>query len=344
MMNAEEIRKEITDANARAAVDALQKQVAKAGAAYGAMNRDVQMGAKEGGEIVGKTMAARAVARPMTSTAGLVMNTAAGDAQRVNRTAQQLNKAKLDADGAYLGAVGQKNADAMKEQQAKAKAETLAQYGDFSGFSELGYDASQVGNMQAAFQREQQAAEAFEGLGKYAQTLLDLYGENAAFDIGANLQEALDNGLISKRDYTAALIASRGIIPGSKAKKKSGGNPGKVAEEDGPLGNWTAEERAVAARATQRPDGKWTLTDPNDWNTLMAGYTRNGALSQYAQQFVFEPQQVADLVYVPGYGEITWEEAYDLEERGLVTITLDDQLKPVFSSVGPGKNSTQLLR
>ena len=339
-MNAEEIRKEITDANARAAVDALQKQVAKAGAAYGAMNRDVQMGAKEGGEIVGKTMAARAVARPMTSTAGLVMNTAAGDAQRVNRTAQQLGKAKLEADGAYLGAVGQKNADAMKEQQAKAKAETLAQYGDFSGFSELGYDANQVGNMQTAFQREQQAAEAFEGLGKYAQTLLDLYGENAAFDIGANLQEALDNGLISKRDYTAALIASRGIIPGSKAKKTGSGRGTGTGDDD----LWTAEELEIYNRRKIRDDGKFVLTDPNDWNTLMAGYNRNGALSQYAQQFVFEPQQVADLVYVPGYGEITWEEAYALEQQGAIDVTEDKNGNTVFYQLRPGSVSTRMQR
>lgn len=342
-MNAEEIRKEITDANARAAVDALQKQVAKAGAAYGAMNRDVQMGAKEGGEIVGKTMAARAVARPMTSTAGLVMNTAAGDAQRVNRTAQQLNKAKLDADGAYLGAVGQKNVDAMKEQQAKAKAETLAQYGDFSGFSELGYDASQVGNMQTAFQREQQAEEAFEGLGKYAQTLLDLYGENAAFDIGANLQEALDNGLISKRAYTAALIASRGIIPGSKGKtvKSRGAGEDPDPTEGQPF---TEAEQAAYSRGVMQADGRIAISDPDDWNTLMAGYTRNGALSHFAQNYVFVPNNDADLVYVPGYGEITWEEAYALEQQGAIDVTEDKNGNTVFYQLRPGSVSTRMQR
>lgn len=332
MMNAEEIRKEITDANARAAVDALQKQVSKAGAAYGAMNRDVQMGAKEGGEIVGKTMAARAVARPMTSTAGLVMNTAAGDAQRVNRTEQQLNKAKLDADGAYLGAVGQKNADAMKEQQAKAKAETLAQYGDFSGFSELGYDASQVGNMQAAFQRKQQAAEAFEGLGKYAQTLLDLYGENAAFDIGANLQEALDNGLISKRDYTAALIASRGIIPGSKAKKNKGTGTNPT---DAPM---TAAEEAFSRIEGMRGD-KYIVKTMDDWKALQGAYG-----DKMVDYFVYEPEQVADLVYVPGYGEITWEEAYALEQQGAIDVTEDKNGNTVFYQLRPGSVSTRMQR
>lgn len=332
MMNAEEIRKEITDANARAAVDALQKQVAKAWAAYGAMNRDVQMGAKEGGEIVGKTMAARAVARPMTSTAGLVMNTAAGDAQRVNRTAQQLNKAKLDADGAYLGAVGQKNADAMKEQQAKAKAETLAQYGDFSGFSELGYDASQVGNMQAAFQREQQAAEAFEGLGKYAQTLLDLYGENAAFNIGANLQEALDNGLISKRDYTAALIASRGIIPGSKAKKKKGTGTNPT---DDPM---TEAEEAFSRIEGKRGD-KYIVRTMDDWKALQSAYG-----DRMVDYFVYEPERVAELVYVPGYGEITWEEAYALEQQGAIDVTEDKNGNTVFYQLRPGSVSTRMQR
>ena len=332
MMNAEEIRKEITDANARAAVDALQKQVAKAGAAYGAMNRDVQMGAKEGGEIVGKTMAARAVARPMTSTAGLVMNTAAGDAQRVNRTAQQLNKAKLDADGAYLGAVGQKNADAMKEQQAKAKAETLAQYGDFSGFSELGYDASQVGNMQAAFQREQQAEKAFEGLGKYAQTLLDLYGENAAFDIGANLQEALDNGLISKRDYTAALIASRGIVPGSKAKKSKGTGTNPTGD---PM---TAVEEAFQRNGGKRGE-KFIIRTMDDWKILQSAYG-----DQMTDYFVYEPERVADLVYVPGYGEITWEEAYALEQQGAIDVTEDKNGNTVFYQLRPGSVSTRMQR
>lgn len=337
MMNAEEIRKEITDANARAAVDALQKQVAKAGATYGAMNRDAQMGAKEGGEIVGKTMEARAVARPMTSTAGLVMNTAAGDAQRVNRTAQQLNKAELDANGAYLGAVGQKNADAMKEQQARAKAETLARYGDFSGYSELGYDAGQVGNMQAAFQREQQAADTFEGLSGYARTLLDLYGENAAFDIGTNLQEALDNGLITKRDYTAALIASRGIVPGSKGKTAKGSGTGGDGEPTGDPGMTPAE--LALSRITQKRGDKYVVTTMDDWKALQSAYG-----DKMPDYFVYEPERVADLVYVPGYGEITWEEAYALEQQGAVGITLDDNGKEVFYQLRPGNASTRMVR
>lgn len=326
MANAEQIRREITDANTEAAVNALENQVKKAQATYGRMQRDVKAGAGEGAGIIRQSMDRAAVARPMTTTAGLVMNTAAGEANRVNRVQQALGKQEILANADYLGAVGQKNADAMKEQQARQKAETLAQYGDFSGYSELGYSPAQVGGMKAAYDRENPKEEAFEGLGKYAQSLLDLYGGNANFDIAAGLQEALQNGLISQQDYRAAMIASRGVVPGGNAKgrtgDKTGTRTGEPGADDGGQDPVYLAAQDAFSRVTEMRDGKYVVRDAADWAALQNYYG-----DQMAGSFVLEEERIATPL-----GDLTYAEAEQMERQGrLIMVGVDQNGDPIYS-------------
>ena len=99
-------------------------------------------------------------------------------------------------------------------ESALQKAETLAAYGDFSGYKALGYTDAQIAQMKSAYQTAAQKAssggsgsgvKAYTGLGDYAQTLLGLWQQNSGIDIGQNLKSALENGLISQQDYLAAL-------------------------------------------------------------------------------------------------------------------------------------------
>ena len=321
-MTAEDIKKNVADANAAAAVAALEKQVAKSAGAYEAMNKSARGTAAQGAENIQNRMAAAGMERPMTETAGMILNTAAGEAIQSNRREQRLGAQELRANAAYLGAAGQKQADAMAQQQARKKAETLAQYGDFSGFSELGYSPAQVGSMKAAYDRENPKEEAFEGLGKYAQTLLDLYGTNAGFDIGAGLQEALDNGLITQRDYQAAMIASRGVVPGGNAKKtgsKTGGSP--TADDSGQDPAYLAAQDAFS-RVTEKRDGKYVVTNFGDWATL-----RNYFGNQLENSFMLEEERISTPL-----GALTYTEAEQLEQQGrLVMVGVDQNGDPIYS-------------
>lgn len=334
----EEIKKQVSDANTAAAVAALEAQVEKTRASYANMNRDVNAAVREGSGNIQNRMERAGLDRPVTETAGLIMNTAAGEARVSNQKAQQLGETGMQNNIRYLASAGQEQADKLKKQQAQQKAEVLAQYGDFSGYGELGYTPAQVQSMKAAYDAENNRPEDYEGMGSYAETLLNLYAGNANFNIEEGLQQALQNGLITERDYQAAMIASRGVVPGSKGKKA-----GKGTDNDS---NATAAEQAAAKRITQQtPDGKYIVTDPGDWQTLMGYYNRNGQLSQFAQQFVFEPQNDADGVYVPGYGEISWEEADALEQQGAIIVTgKDANGKPVFAPAGTAGSSFRAKR
>ena len=313
----EDIKKQVSDAGTAAAVAALEAQVDKARASYANMNKGADMTAAEGKGFIENRMQSAGLERPVTDTANLMLQSAAGNAKASNDQAQRLGEMNMQGNIRFVAGAGQQNADKMAKQQAQQKAATLAQYGDFSGYGELGYSPEQVQGMKAVYDAENNKPEDYEGLSNYAMTLLDLYETNANFDIAQNLKEALDNGLITQRDYQAALIASRGIVAGSKAKKDKGtGTKGS---------NMTAAEKAAAERVTTRtPEGKYIVHEPGDWETLMGYYTRNGMLNQFATQFVYRPRVMEDdLAYVPGYGNITWEEADALERAGLVKVTKD---------------------
>lgn len=336
MATEEEIRRSITDAGTQAAVAALEKQVEQSRSAYGAMNRDADAAAAAGAGYIRSSMQGAGLDRPMTGTAALTMETAAGDAKNSNARLQQLGEQGMRANIRYVQNSGQERAEELERQKATQKAETLAKYGDFSGYGALGYTPEEVQSMKSAWDAQNSKPEEYGGLGSYAKTLLDLYENNAGFDIGQNLQQALENGLITQRDYQAALIAARGIVAGSGAKKTKGSTGGTGGT--GGTGDYTPEEQAAAGRAKMLPDGRFSVSDPGDWRTLMGYYSRNGMLSSFANKFVFEPVNNTEQVYVPGYGKMSYEEAERLVAEGAVTVTgQDENGDPVFArTVGGG--------
>lgn len=342
MATEEEIRRSITDAGTQAAVAALEKQVEQSRSAYGAMNRDADAAAAAGAGYIRSSMQDAGLDRPMTGTAAMTMETAAGDARNSNARLQQLGEQGMRANIRYVQNSGQERAEELERQKATQKAETLAKYGDFSGYGALGYTQEEVQSMKNAWDAQNSKPEEYGGLGSYARTLLDLYENNAGFDIGQNLQQALENGLITQRDYQAALIAARGIVAGSGAKKTKGstGSTGGTGGtgDTGDTGDYTQEEQAAADRVKQLPDGRFSVSDPGDWRTLMGYYSRNGMLSSFASKFVFEPVNNKEQVYVPGYGKMSYEEAERLVAEGAVTVTgQDENGDPVFArTVGGG--------
>ena len=339
MATEEEIRRSITDAGTQAAVAALEKQVEQSRSAYGAMNRDADAAAAAGAGYIRSSMQDAGLDRPMTGTAALTMETAAGDARNSNARLQQLGEQGMRANIRYVRNSGQERAEELERQKATQKAETLAKYGDFSGYGALGYTPEEVQSMKSAWDAKNSKPEEYGGLGSYARTLLELYENNAGFDIGQNLQQALENGLITQRDYQAALIAARGIVAGSGAKKTKGSTGGTGGTGGtGDTGDYTQEEQAAADRVKQLPDGRFSVSDPGDWRTLMGYYSRNGMLSSFANKFVFEPVNNTEQVYVPGYGKMSYEEAERLVAEGAVTVTgQDENGDPVFArTVGGG--------
>ena len=338
MATEEEIRRSITDAGTQAAVAALEKQVEQSRSAYGAMNRDADAAAAAGAGYIQAGMQDAGLDRPMTGTAALTMETAAGDARNSNARLQQLGEQGMRANIRYIQNSGQERAEELERQKATQKAETLAKYGDFSGYGALGYTQEEVQSMKNAWDAQNSKPEEYGGLGSYAKTLLDLYENNAGFDIGQNLQQALENGLITQRDYQAALIAARGIVAGSGAKKTKGSTGGTGGTGGtGDTGDYTQEEQAAAGRAKMLPDGRFSVSDPGDWRTLMGYYSRNGMLSSFASKFVFEPVNNREQVYVPGYGKMSYEEAERLVAEGAVTVTgQDENGDPVFARTTGG--------
>lgn len=116
--------------------------------------------------------------------------------------AYQIQMARLQA---------QQEAQQKQQQEAQQKAATLAQYGDFSGYSELGYSPAQIAGMQSAYDRQNAPDTTYGGLSDYTVTLLELYQANPNYDIRAGLQQALDSGLISQQDYLAGLQMAAGL-------------------------------------------------------------------------------------------------------------------------------------
>lgn len=332
MTTVEEIKKQVSDANTAAAVAALEAQVNKTRASYANMNRDANAAAKEGAGMIEGRMQRAGLERPVTDTANLMLKSAAGNAIASNREQQRLGEIQSANSIRFVAGAGQENADKLQKQQAQQKAETLAKYGDFSGYSDLGYAPEQVQGMKAVYDAEKNKPEDYKGLGSYAETLLDLYATNAGFDVESGLRQALENGLITQMDYQAALIAAKGIVPGSKAKKKK--SPGTNPADD-PM---TAAEEAFSRIEGKRGD-KYIVRTMDDWKALQGAYG-----DRMVDYFVYEPQRVADLVYVPGYGEITWEEAYALEQQGVIDVTEDKDGNTVFYQLRPGSVSTRMQR
>jgi hypothetical protein len=119
-----------------------------------------------------------------------------------SEAARQIEAIKLQA---------RQEAQQKQQQEAQQKAAMLAEYGDFSGYSDLGYSPEQIAGMEMFYQQQQAQDNAYGGLSDYAMTILDVYRANPGYDVKSGLQQALDSGLISQQDYIAALQAAAGM-------------------------------------------------------------------------------------------------------------------------------------
>lgn len=202
----EEIRRELL----RAQNAPYEAEIARQNQITADANRDLYIDYRQGQRQLGDSLA-----RGGLSTTG--------DAQRVQGelTADWMNamaknemaaqSAENDIRARAIEAQRQltEQQDARTKAEAEQKAATMAQYGDFSGYGNIGYTPEEVGRMQSYY--DQQTAQQYDGLSSYAKTLLNLYQSNPAYNLQGGAQEALDAGLISAQDYTAVLMAAKGI-------------------------------------------------------------------------------------------------------------------------------------
>ena len=196
----------------QAQIDQLQLQLERQQSAAEAANRDLYRQYRLGQErledqLVGAGLNTSGVSEKVQ--AQLTADYLSG----MNQNRQQTRTAEEDA--AYQIEMAQlmalQEAEAQRKAEAQQKAATLAQYGDFSGYAELGYTPAQIAGMQQAYAAENAPDTAYKGLSDYAQTLLGLYQANPGYDIKRGLQQALDGGLISQQDYIAALQTAAGM-------------------------------------------------------------------------------------------------------------------------------------
>jgi hypothetical protein len=200
------------DPATQAKIEQLQMQLERQKSAAEAANRDLYRQYRLGQErledqLVGAGLNTSGVSEKVQ--AQLTADYLSG----MNQNRQQTRTAEEDA--AYQIEMAQlmalQEAEAQRKAEAQQKAATLAQYGDFSGYGELGYTPAQIAGMKQAYDAENAPDTGYKGLSDYAQTLLGLYQANPGYDIKRGLQQALDGGLISQQDYIAALQTAAGM-------------------------------------------------------------------------------------------------------------------------------------
>lgn len=200
------------DPATQAKIDQLQMQLERQKSAAEAANRDLYRQYRLGQErledqLVGAGLNTSGVSEKVQ--AQLTADYLSG----MNANRQQTRTAEEDAayqiEMARLMALQER--EAQRKAEAQQKAATLAQYGDFSGYGELGYTPQQIAGMKQAYDAENAPDTGYKGLSDYAQTLLGLYQANPGYDIKRGLQQALDSGLISQQDYIAALQTAAGM-------------------------------------------------------------------------------------------------------------------------------------
>lgn len=200
------------DPATQAKIDQLRMQLERQQSAAEAANRDLYRQYRLGQErledqLVGAGLNTSGVSEKVQ--AQLTADYLSG----MNQNRQQTRTAEEDA--AYQIEMAQlmalQEAEAQRKAEAQQKAATLAQYGDFSGYYDLGYTPAQIAGMEQTYAAQNAPDTGYKGLSDYAQTLLGLYQANPGYDIKRGLQQALDGGLISQQDYIAALQTAAGM-------------------------------------------------------------------------------------------------------------------------------------
>lgn len=156
-------------AAAERAIAQAEKGVGELGDQYGSLNKQLYRDYMESLRVLPQEMAARGYSGGMSESARLGLDTAYGERLNENEAARiaaimQLRQQGADAEYQANAARDQANAQAQQnlyanmmnlilqqQQDAATKAQNMAQYGDFSGYLELGYTQSEIDQMQKAW-------------------------------------------------------------------------------------------------------------------------------------------------------------------------------------------------
>lgn len=156
-------------AAAERALAQTEKGVGELGDQYGSLNKQLYRDYMESLRVLPQEMAARGYSGGMSESARLGLDTAYGERLNENEAARiaaimQLRQQGADAEYQANAARDQANAQAQQnlyanmmnlilqqQQDAATKAQNMAQYGDFSGYLELGYTQSEIDQMQKAW-------------------------------------------------------------------------------------------------------------------------------------------------------------------------------------------------
>lgn len=194
-------------------------QMAREQQALAETNRDLYIQYREGQESLGEALADRGLSATGTAEgarADLTADWIAAYMQNQRARQQAEEEIRLQAADAARREmmeeqqrmqIKQQQAESARLQEALQRAETLAQYGDFSGYDALGYTPDQIRGMTDRYAQGLQGT-GYEGLSPYAKTLLNIYKENPGYDLQGSLKQAREQNLIAEQDYTAALLAA----------------------------------------------------------------------------------------------------------------------------------------
>ena len=156
-------------AAAERALAQVEQGIGELGDQYGSLNKQLYRDYMESLRVLPQEMAARGYSGGMSESARLGLDTAYGERLNENEAARiaaimQLRQQGADAEYQANAARDQANAEAQQnlyanmmnlilqqQQDAATKAQNMAQYGDFSGYLDLGYSQSQIDAMQKAW-------------------------------------------------------------------------------------------------------------------------------------------------------------------------------------------------
>ena len=215
-------------AAAERALAQVEQGISELGDQYGSLNKQLYRDYMESIRVLPQEMAARGYNGGMSESARLGLDTAYGERLNENEAARiaaiaQLRQQGADAEYQAAAARDQANAEAQQnlyanmvnlllqqQQDAATRAQNMAQYGDFSGYLDLGYSQSQVDAMKKAWIAANPAMA--QALGYVSTPRYSSYGgsgsgsNNQTGTVQQTVYDGIDSGM-SRNEIWNALAA-----------------------------------------------------------------------------------------------------------------------------------------
>lgn len=243
-------------AAAERALAQVEQGIGELGDQYGSLNKQLYRDYMESLRVLPQEMAARGYNGGMSESARLGLDTAYGERLNENEAARiaaiaQLRQQGADAEYQANAARDQANAQAQQnlyanmvnlllqqQQDAATRAQNMAQYGDFSGYLDLGYSQSQVNAMKKAWIAAN--PEMAQALGYVSAPRYSSYGGSGS---GGTDAAASEEQKTNGRDLLSEAIRLR-----------NGGTPysdiAKALDDEASAGTITPAQAEAAKRAT----------------------------------------------------------------------------------------------